>query len=187
LDQSDREVAVGEVGEFCVRPREPFAIFNGYYGEPQRTVETFRNLWHHTGDLGRRDEDGEFFFVDRKKDSTRHKGRNISTFEVEHIARRFPGVVEVAAVGVKLDELEHEDELLIYLQVDDGADVDPLKFCEFLDQNAPYFFVPRYISFADGFPMTPTNKVQKFKLRERGLPDDAWDRTVEAPDWQPTR
>lgn len=187
LDDNDREVAVGETGEFCVRPREPFAIFNGYYGEPERTVEAFRNLWHHTGDLGRRDEDGEYFFVDRKKDSTRHKGRNISTFEVEHIARRFPGVVEVAAVGVQLEELQHEQELLVYLQVADGADVDPLKFCEFLDQNAPYFFVPRYVAFIDTFPMTPTNKVQKFKLREAGLPADAWDRTVQAPDWQPTR
>ena len=66
LDDDDREVAPGEVGEFCVRPSEPYTIFHGYFHRPEATLEAFRTLWYHTGDLGRRDEDGDWFFVDRK-------------------------------------------------------------------------------------------------------------------------
>lgn len=187
LDHNDEEVAVGETGEFCVRPRVPFSVFNGYFGQPEVTVETFRNFWHHTGDLGRRDDDGEVFFVDRKKDSLRHKGRNTSTFEVEHIARQFPGVSNVAAVGVKVAELEHEEELMIFLQPQEGAEIDPLEFCKFMDTKAPYFFVPRYVEVLDEFPMTPTNKIQKFKLRDRGVGPRTWDRLVGAAEWEPTR
>lgn len=187
LDANDQEVAVGEVGEFCVRPRAPFTIYNGYFRDDARTTEAWRNLWHHTGDLGRRDEDGEMFFVDRKKDSLRHKGRNTATFEVEHIARKCPGVAEVAAIGIKLAEMEHEEELMIVLLPVEGAEIDPLEFCRFMDANAPYFFVPRYVDIVKELPTTPTNKVQKFKLREIGLTATTWDRTIEAPDWKPTR
>jgi len=187
LDENDEETAVGEVGEFCVRPRKPFTIYNGYYRDEVRTTESWRNLWHHTGDLGRRDEDGELFFVDRKKDSLRHKGRNTATFEVEHIARKCPGVAEVAAIGVKLEEMQHEEELMVVLLPTEGAEIDPLEFCKFMDANAPYFFVPRYVDVVDELPTTPTNKVQKFKLREKGLTATTWDRTLEAPDWKPTR
>lgn len=187
LDDNDREVGVNEVGEICVRPRVPNAIFSGYLDEPERTLETFRNLWHHSGDLGRRDEDGEIFFVDRKKDSLRHKGRNTATFEVEHIARQFPGVAGVAAVGVPDPHLESEEELMIVLQVAPDATVDPLEFCKFVDEKAPYFFVPRYVQIIEQFPMTPTGKIQKFVLRQDGVTSRTWDRTVEAPDWTPTR
>lgn len=187
LDVDDNEVAEGEVGEICVRPRVPFVIFNGYYNEPEKTTEAFRNLWYHTGDLARRDADGELFFADRKKDSLRHKGRNINSFEVEHIARQFPGVTDVAAVGVALPDLDHEEELRICLLLGDGAEVDRLEFCTFMDAHAPYFFVPRYVDVLDAFPLTPTGKVQKFKIREKGIDASTWDRLTEAPEWSPTR
>lgn len=187
LDDADEEVGVDQIGEICVRPRVANAIFSGYLGQPAETLEAFRNLWHHTGDLGRRDADGEIFFVDRKKDSLRHKGRNTSTFEVEHIARQFPGVANAAAVGVAVEEIEHEEELMIVLLRHEGADVDPLEFCKFIDDRAPYFFVPRYVQVVDEFPMTPTNKIQKFVLRDRGVGPATWDRTVAAADWEPTR
>jgi crotonobetaine/carnitine-CoA ligase len=187
LDADDKEAGVQEVGELCVRPRVANAIFTGYFRQPQQTVETFRNLWHHTGDLGRRDADGEIFFVDRKKDSLRSKGRNISTFEVEHIARQFPGLSNVAAVGVSVPELDHEEELMVVLQPEPGVSIDPLEFCRFMDAKAPYFFVPRFVQMVDEFPMTPTNKIQKYRLRARGVTPETWDRTSQAPDWQPTR
>ena len=187
LDDNDEEVATGVTGEICVRPRVPYAIFNGYHHEPEQTLETFRNFWHHSGDLGRRDEDGEIFFVDRKKDSLRHKGRNTSTFEVEHIARQFPGVLNVAAVGVAVSDLEHEEELMVVLLRAPGAHLDELTFCQFMDEKAPYFFVPRYVRVVDELPMTPTNKIQKFVLRDLGVTSDTWDRTVSAGQWQPTR
>lgn len=187
LDDDDQEVGVDEVGEICVRPRYPYSVFNGYLGQPLETLETFRNLWHHSGDLGRRDSDGEIFFVDRKKDSLRHKGRNTSTFEVEHIARQFPGVANAAAIGVTTSELEHEEELMIVLLREQDADIDPLEFCRFMDQKAPYFFVPRYVEVVDELPATPTNKIQKFVLRERGVGANTWDRFARAADWTPTR
>lgn len=187
LDDDDRPVPIGEVGEIAVRPREPFAVFSGYFNQPEETVRTFRNLWHHTGDLARIDQDGELFFVDRKKDSIRHKGRNTSTFEVEHIARQFPGIAQVAAIGVKLPELQFEEELKICVVPAPGHEIDPLELCKFIDEKAPYFFVPRYIEIYDELPMTPTNKIQKFKLREKGNSEAAWDREVAEPDWKPTR
>lgn len=187
LDDNDEEVGIDEVGEICVRPRVAYSLFSGYLGQPEESLKTFRNMWHHSGDLGRRDADGEIFFVDRKKDSLRHKGRNTSTFEVEHIARQFPGVANAAAVGVTVAELEHEEELMVVLLREPGADVDPLAFCRFMDEKAPYFFVPRYVDVVDQLPMTPTNKIQKFVLRDRGVSPGTWDRTAEAADWQPTR
>ncbi|MGV0160722.1 AMP-binding protein [Mycobacterium colombiense] len=187
LDDNDEEVGVDEVGEICVRPRVPYTVFTGYLGQPEETLKTFRNMWHHSGDLGRRDADGEIFFADRKKDSLRHKGRNTSTFEVEHIARQFPGVANAAAVGVTAPELEHEEELMVVLLREPGAKVDPLDFCKFMDDKAPYFFVPRYVEIVDELPMTPTNKIQKFVLREKGVGPATWDRTAQARDWQPTK
>jgi crotonobetaine/carnitine-CoA ligase len=187
LDEFDREVPDAAIGEFCVRPREPFTVFNGYHGIPHTTLQTFRNMWHHSGDLGRRDADGELFFVDRKKDSLRHKGRNTSTFEVEHIARKFSGVADAAAVGVPVANAKFEEELMIFLKRIPGVEIKPLEFCRHMDANAPYFFVPRYIEILDEFPATPTNKVQKFKLRERGLGPQTWDREIHGDGWAPTR
>ena len=187
LDDDDRQVPVGEVGEICVRPNEPFALYSGYFNQPEETLKAWRNMWHHTGDLGRIDEDDELFFVDRKKDSLRHKGRNTSTFEVEHIARQHPAVAQVAAVGVTVAEFATEEELKICLVAHEGQHIDPLEFCKFMDAKAPYFFVPRYVEVLDALPMTPTNKVQKFKLRERGNTSATWDRESDAPDWKPTR
>lgn len=188
LDDDDREVPVGEVGELCARASEPYRLYNGYFGEPERTLEAWRNQWHHTGDLARVDEDGELFFVDRKKDSLRHGGRNLSTFEVEHIAAKFPGIQHVAAVGVKLKEMDDkEEELMICIVPSDGVSIDPLEFCKFMDANAPYFFVPRYVQLLDEMPLTPTSKIQKYKLRQKGVDETTWDRLREASDWKPTR
>lgn len=186
LDDNDEEVARGETGEICVRGKHPFVLYSGYYNDGEQTLAAFRNQWHHSGDLGRIDADGELFFVDRKKDSTRHKGRNISSFEVEHIARQFPGVLMAAAYGVKLSELEHEEELMITVMPAPGSEIDPLEFCKFIDSKAPYFFVPRYVDVAADLPLTPTQKVQKFKLRDRGLTTTTWDREA-STDWRPTR
>jgi crotonobetaine/carnitine-CoA ligase len=186
LDDQDEEVPVGEVGEICVRGRRPYVLYSGYFNSPDKTLEALRNLWHHSGDLGRVDEKGELYFVDRKKDSTRHKGRSISSFEVEHIARQFPGVAAVAAVGVRVPGLEHEDELMVCIIPRDDAEIDPLEFCRFMDEKAPYFFVPRYVSVLAELPMTPTGKIQKFKIREQGLPADAWDLEAQS-EWRPTK
>jgi crotonobetaine/carnitine-CoA ligase len=175
LDDRDYEVATGEVGEFCVRPLEPYAIFNGYFQAPDLTVQAWRNLWYHTGDLGRRDEDGEYFFVDRKADFIRYKGRNIASVEVEAAVAAHPAVAQAAAHGVTSAELEAEAELKVCVVRKPGQQVDAETLARFVNDTSPYFFVPRYIEFLDALPATPTGRVRKFELRERGVTPETWD------------
>ena len=176
LDDDDREVAPGEVGEFCVRPTEPYAIFSGYWHNPEATVGAWRNLWYHTGDLGRRDEDGDWFFVDRKKDYIRHKGRNISSFEVERAFAAHPAVAEAAA-SASPSRSSSEAELMVFVTLKPG-ERHARRARRFVNENAPYFFVPRYLELNGELPHTPTGRVQKFALRERGVGPATWDRVA---------
>jgi crotonobetaine/carnitine-CoA ligase len=175
LDDEDREVAPGEAGELCVRPTEPYALFNGYFGDPEATLRAFRNLWYHTGDLMRRDEEGDWFFVDRKADFIRYKGRNLSSFSVEAAVAAHPDVAEVAAHGIPAQELESEAELKIAVVRKPGARVTAEELARFVNDTAPYFFVPRYVEFLDALPHTPTGRVQKYLLRARGVTPETWD------------
>lgn len=175
LDAEDRPVPTGEAGELCVRPSEPFALFNGYFGNPEATLRAFRNLWYHTGDLVRRDEDGDWFFVDRKADYIRYKGRNLSSFAIEAAVSAHPDVVEVAAHGVAAAELESEAELKVAVVRRPGAALSAEALARFVNETAPYFFVPRYIEFLDELPHTPTGRVQKYRLRDRGITPGTWD------------
>lgn len=176
LDEEDREVGIGEVGEFCVRPVEPYALFNGYFRDPEATLHAFRNLWYHTGDLGRRDEDGQFHFVDRKKDHIRFKGRSVSSFAVEAALRSHDAVAEVAAFGVPTPELESEAELMVAVVLEPGSTATPADLARFVNDTAPHFLVPRFIDLVSEIPHTPTGKVQKYRLRERGVTSTTWDR-----------
>ena len=176
LDDRDLEVPPGEVGEFCIRPLEPFAIFNGYWRDPEATVRAWRNLWYHSGDLGRKDEDGNHFFVDRKADFIRYKGRNISSFAVEAAVGAHSAVAQCAAHGVVSKELEAEAELKVCVVRRPGESVTAEEIARFVNDTAPYFFVPRYLEFLDALPQTPTGRVQKYLLRERGVTSETWDR-----------
>jgi len=175
LDDEDVEVPSGETGEICVRPTEPYAIFNGYFNNPEATLRSFRTLWYHTGDLARQDEDGDYFFVDRKADFIRFKGRNISSFAVEAVVAAHPAVAEAAAHGVTSELLESEAELKVVVVLNDGESLSPEELARFVNDNAPYFLVPRYIEFAAELPHTPTGRVQKFVLRDRGVTEQTWD------------
>jgi len=166
------------VGEYCIRPSEPYAIFNGYFHNPEATIRAFRNLWYHTGDLGRRDEDGDYFFVDRKQDFIRFKGRNISSFAVEAAVGAHDAVQQCAAHGVTSAELEAEAEMKVCVVLKPGAKATPEELARFVNDTAPYFFVPRYIELLEELPQTPTGRVQKFKLRERGVTPQTWDATA---------
>jgi crotonobetaine/carnitine-CoA ligase len=175
LDDRDFEVGPGEVGEFCIRPTEPYAIFNGYFQDPEATVRAWSNLWYHSGDLGRRDADGEYFFVDRKKDFIRFKGRNISSFQVEAAFMAHPAVAQCAAHAVTSAELVAEAEMKLCVVLKPGQSATPEELCRFVNDTAPYFFVPRYVELMSALPATPTGRVQKYKLRERGVTPETWD------------
>jgi len=177
FDDEGEEVPDGAVGEICVRPLAPLILFNGYFDDPGATAQAFRGDWFLTGDMARRDpETRAFYFVDRKKDVVRFAGRNISTLEVENLVRRHPAVRDVAAYGIPSEELATEDELMLSIVLHEGAAPTPEDICVFINDAAPHYFMPRYIDFAAALPYTPTNKVQKFRLRKAGLGATTWDR-----------
>ncbi|MGB3444824.1 MAG: AMP-binding protein [Actinophytocola sp.] len=176
VDEHDREVAAGEPGELVLRPKQPYVITTGYYGTPEATADTFRNLWFHTGDRVWCDEDGYFYFLDRMKDSIRRRGENISAFDLEIEVNTHPAILECAAIGVP-SELEDEDVKLVVV-LRPGKKLAHEELVEFCVEHLPKFMVPRYIEFVGALPRTPTDKVAKYKLREqgdRGITDTTWD------------
>ena len=179
MDDEGLPVAGEKIGEICVKPLEPYVVFNGYFDDAVATREAFFGEWYRTGDLGRQDPlTGALFFVDRKKDAIRYAGRNISTMEVESVAIRHAAVREVAAFGIPLAEVSGEHELKLNVVLQGDSDLSYEDLAAFINENAPHYFVPRYMDFVDSLPMTPTNKVQKFKLREAGVGPSTWDLNV---------
>jgi crotonobetaine/carnitine-CoA ligase len=174
VDDHDVEVPRGTVGELLVRSDTPWTMNVGYNGQPQATVEAWRNGWFHTGDLFRQDEHGEFYFVDRKKDAIRRRGENISSFEVENSVRQHPDVDEAVALGVSSEIAE--EEVMVVVTARPGHTVDPRALAEFLIPRLPYFMVPRYVRVVGEIPKTATNKVRKVVFREQGVTPDTWDR-----------
>ncbi len=112
-DENDEPVASGQNGQALWRPRSPDAIFQGYWNQPDATIDSWRNLWFHSGDAGFVDDDGYFVFTDRIKDSIRRRGENISSFTVEEAVRREPGVLECAAYAVPSDVAGAEEEVVV--------------------------------------------------------------------------
>jgi crotonobetaine/carnitine-CoA ligase len=176
-DESDREVPTGAAGEIQIRPRGPGMILDHYWSRLDATSEAFRNLWFHTGDQGWVDEQGFFHFLDRSKDSIRRRGENVSTFEVESVVNTHPAVLESAAFGVP-SELG-EEELMVAVVLAEGERLEAGELLDHCQQQLPYFAVPRYVSFRDSIPKNASQRIQKFKLREEGITDDAYD-SVEA-------
>lgn len=174
VDDNDMDVPAGEVGEAVVRCDLPWVMFTEYYKNPEATAAAWRNGWFHTGDLLRRDADGDFFFVDRKKDALRRRGENISAYEVEREIRTFPGIKDAAVVAARSDK--SEDEVLACIMAVPGETVDLAALVEYLVPRMPYYMVPRYFRVMEDLPRTPTEKVQKYVLREQGVTADTWDR-----------
>jgi len=182
VDEHDREVGPGMPGELVLRPKQPWVITSGYYGTPEATAETFRNLWFHTGDKVWRDEDGYYYFLDRMKDSIRRRGENISAFDLECEVNMHPAILESAAIGVP-SELEDEDvKLAVVLRP--GMSLSHEELVDFCTERLPRFMVPRYVEFLDALPRTPTDKVAKFRLRaegDHGITASTWDREAGPP------
>ena len=140
---------------------------------PEATLKAFRNLWFHTGDRGRMDADGRFYFVDRMKDAIRRRGENISSWEVEKSIDAHDAVQEAAVIGVP-SELT-EEEVLAVVVLKPGHELTPEALLDHCQQRMAHFAVPRFVRFADELPKNPSQRIEKFKLRELGL-TGAWDR-----------
>ena len=173
---TDRPLPPDTPGEIVVDMKVPNIVMRAYYGMPEKTAEDFRNLKLHTGDLGRMDEDGYVYFMDRVKDYIRRRGENVSSMEVERQIAAHPDVAECSVIGVKADEgASSEDEIMVVL-VAEGDAPDPTALTHWMAERMPYFMVPRYIRVVDALPKTPTERVRKTELRDQGITPDTWDR-----------
>ena len=173
---TDEELPDGQVGEFVLRHKVPDIILSGYVGMPQKTLETWRNLWFHSGDALMRDKDGWYYFRDRIKDALRRRGENISSFEVEAPIQAHPAVAAAAVIAVKAEFEAGEDEVKACVVLRPGAPLDPVELARWCDARMPYFLVPRYFEFMDELPVTVNGKIQKEKLRAAGNTAATWDR-----------
>jgi crotonobetaine/carnitine-CoA ligase len=173
---TDRPLAPNTPGEIVVDMKIPNIVMRAYYGMPEKTAEDFRNLKLHTGDLGRMDDEGYIYFMDRVKDYIRRRGENVSSMEVERQVSDHPQIKEAAVIGVKAGEgASSEDEIMVVC-IAEGTAPDPVEFTHWMAERMPYFMVPRYIRFVDTLPKTPTERVQKVKLRDEGITADTFDR-----------
>ncbi len=174
VDENDEEVPPNVPGEMCVRTKNPWDMTLGYWNHPDWTVRSWRNLWYHTGDMLMRDEDGNYYFVDRTKDAIRRRGENISSMEVEQEIVKHPAILECAVIPA--ESVHTEQEVMAVIVPKQGMTVDPVELIRFLEPRMAYFMIPRYVDTIDALPKTPTGKIQKFPLRERGLTPTTWDR-----------
>ncbi|WP_295812027.1 AMP-binding protein [uncultured Nitratireductor sp.] len=162
------EAAPGQPGELLVRhagedPR--FGFFSEYYANPEATAEAWEGGWFHTGDIVMRDADGDFFFVDRKKNVIRRSGENIAAVEVESFLMQHPEI-KAAAVAAAPDELRG-DEVFACLVVESGArnEARAREIAEWCLDRVAYYKVPGYIAFVDALPLTSTQKIQRGELK----------------------
>ncbi|MGA0026714.1 MAG: AMP-binding enzyme, partial [Steroidobacteraceae bacterium] len=161
-------------GEIVSRPRRPHIMFEGYWNRPEATVAVMRNLWLHSGDIGRFDEQGFLYFVDRKKDYLRRRGENISSFEVETAFRSHPHISDVAVHAVLSESGEDDVKATIVLKR--GMILTEEELCLWAANRMPYFAVPRYFEFRDDLPRNPVGRVLKYLLRDDGCTPRTWDR-----------
>jgi crotonobetaine/carnitine-CoA ligase len=173
FDDGDHEVGAGTDGEIVLRPKQPHVMFEGYWGRPEVTVETMRNLWYHTGDIGRIDEDRYLYFVDRKADYLRRRGENIASYEVESILIGHGALADVAVHAVPSPLTE--DDLKITATVKEGADLTEEELFRWCIDQLPYFCLQRYIEFRPALPRSPVGRVLKRELREEGVTPATWD------------
>jgi len=174
VDDNGNELPDGQSGEVIARPLRPHVMFEGYWRRAEDTLKVTKNLWFHTGDIGKFDEHGCFYFVDRKKDYMRRRGENISSFELESTFRAHPALEDLAIHAV-LSKVG-EDDVKLTAQLKSGASLSEEDLCAWAIERVPYFAVPRYIEFRKDLPRSPVGRVLKYELRDQGVTPATWDR-----------
>ena len=171
VDDQGNEVADGVSGELLCRT--PMAM-QGYFRDPEQTRAAFRDGWFVTGDLARRDADGYFWFVARKKDIIRRRGENISGAELDRVIGSHPDVLEAAAIAVPAEL--GEDEILVAAVPRPGATLTAQAIAEWASKHLAPIKVPRYVAIVEELPHTPTHRVAKFRMKgDRSLIERAVD------------
>ena len=172
FDDDDEELPEGEVGEIVCRPRKPDIAFKGYYKQEEKTLESCRNLWFHTGDLGFMKQ-GNLVFTQRRSESISRRGEFVPIDHTEGVLRSHSQVKDAAICGIKSEIGEQEVKASIVLK--EGEALKPEEIVAYCEENLPKFAVPRFVEFIDEIPRTPgTEKIQRYKLRDKGI-EEAWD------------
>jgi acyl-CoA synthetase (AMP-forming)/AMP-acid ligase II len=161
VDEKDRDVPANTVGEMIIRGAN---VMKCYYKNPEKTAETLKNGWLHTGDLVKQDEEGFISYVDRKKDLIISGGENIYPVDLETVLIGQPKVKDVAIIGVP-DE-RYGEVVAAVIQPKDGVTVTEAEMKAYYEPQLPKYAWPRIILFGD-VPRNPTGKIEKLKLRER--------------------
>ncbi|MDI2027765.1 AMP-binding protein [Saccharopolyspora sp. TS4A08] len=174
VDDRDEPLPPGAAGEIVARPVKPGWMFDGYHAMPEATARSWRNLWFHTGDRGVLDEDGYLTFLDRIKDTVRRRGENISSWEVERVVSDHPAVAQSAAYGVP-SEVSEED-VMVAVVLAPGRSLAPEELIAHCAGSLTSFALPRYVRVLPELPMTPSQRVEKYKLQGEGVTADTWDR-----------
>jgi crotonobetaine/carnitine-CoA ligase len=171
VDDEGRDVGVNEEGELLVKTP---IVMQAYFRDPEQTRDAFIDGWFRTGDLVRRDEDGYFFFVSRKKDIIRRRGENIAGAELDRVVGSHPAVHEAAAVPVPAEL--GEDDILVAIVLKAGETATAEEIARWCRAHLAPQKVPRYVLFVEELPHTPTHKVAKATLRkDTGLKERATD------------
>jgi long-chain acyl-CoA synthetase len=160
VDDEDRELPVGEVGEICCR--SPF-LMRGYWRAPELTDEAMRGGWFHTGDLGRVDEEGYLYVVDRKKDLIIRGGFNVFPRDVEDALLEHPAVALAAVVGRPDDR--HGEEVVAFVSLRNGTEVSGDELVAFARERIGGYKYPREVRIVGDIPLTPVGKVDRKTLR----------------------
>jgi crotonobetaine/carnitine-CoA ligase len=174
VDDDGADVAQGEPGELVFQVDDAERRRVEYYKNEKASNAKIREGWFHTGDLVYADPEGHLYFVDRKTDSLRRRGENISSWEVEREIDRHPAVLESAVFGVPSDL--GEDEVMVAVVLKEGETLAPEDLIRHCEEQMAGFMVPRYIEFRDELPKTGTQRIQKSILKQEGVGPRTWDR-----------
>ncbi|HBV87607.1 MAG TPA: long-chain fatty acid--CoA ligase [Desulfosporosinus sp.] len=161
LETGDHEVPVGEIGELCIRGPQ---VMKGYWQKHLETAETLRNGWLHTGDIGKMDDDGFCYIIDRKKDIIIAGGYNIYPRDIEEVLYEHPKVKEVVVAGVP--DLYRGETVKAYIVLQPDTEADEMEFITFCKSRMAAFKVPRHVEFRAELPRTIVGKVLRRQLVE---------------------
>ena len=170
-NNDDEPLPVGTIGNLLVRSDQPNAFFQGYFNAQEQTIGAFQNLWFHSGDLGRIDEDGDVFFHGRVKDVIRRRGENVNACEVEEELLRHPDIMTVAAYAVPAalaGGIGTEDDLKIAVVTRPGSPLTEEDVWRWSSANMARFQVPAVVEIVPEIKKTPTGKIEKRWLGAEG-------------------
>jgi acyl-CoA synthetase (AMP-forming)/AMP-acid ligase II len=163
LDNYDRPIPTGQVGEIAVKGP---MVFKGYWNLPKDTEYTFRDGWHHTGDLGRFDDDGFLWYAGRKieKELIKPGGENVYPAEVEKVILKHPAVQRTVVFGVP--DPKWKEAIKAVCQLKEGQNLDPEELIEFVGERIARYKRPRYVSFVTDFPILEDGSPDRSKIKE---------------------